>query len=146
MDHISRKIAMSLIVVAKEKEKSITLFLKEVSSKGSGQLQGLDHKLKSVESLTRKLIAKSQLKKVDIEAYAKEISDVLRYTNVSSGDKLVDDYFVFVEEFRVNGYNFIDVKNSFIDKFPAYKGVNTTVEDPDGFRFEIGRASCRERV
>lgn len=97
---------MSLIVVAKEKEKSITLFLKEVSSKGSGQLQGLDHKLKSVESLTRKLIAKSQLKKVDIEAYAKEISDVLRYTNVSSGDKLVDDYFVFVEEFRVNGYNF----------------------------------------
>ena len=43
-------------------------------------LQGLENRIKSEESLTRKILSDAQEKNVSLEAAAAEIGDVLRYT------------------------------------------------------------------
>ena len=46
-------------------------------------------------------------------------------------------YHAIVDEFNKLGYNKIKVKNSWLDDNNPYKGVNTTVQSPNGQKFEV---------
>lgn len=128
--------AKQLIATAKEKEVFVTSSLKNSVSKGSGQLVGLDYRIKSEESLTRKIETKSTQKNISFETYSKNVTDVLRYTNVSDGKYLADDYTIIVEDMRKKGYNLIESTNTFPTQSP-YKGINCLVQDKEGFVFEL---------
>lgn len=80
--------------------------------------------------------SKSKAKNISIKECAEKITDVLRYTNVSDPNYLVKDYFNFVDSFIEEGYNFIEVKNTFGIAGP-YKGINTLVSDNQGYIFEL---------
>ena len=66
---------------AKEVEPAITAALKSIESE-KAHLEGLEFRLKSVESLTRKIITDSHDMEVSLEEAAANIKDVLRYTLV----------------------------------------------------------------
>ena len=84
-----------------QKDKIITPMLKEIVSKGSGKLEGLDFRIKSEEALERKLKSKSKQKGTAVNEYANKVTDVLRYTNVSKEENLVADYDIIVKELHM---------------------------------------------
>lgn len=133
---LSNKYANGLISDAKQKDKIITPLLTSIVNEGNGHLEGLDYRIKGKESLSRKLKSKSKSKGISIDEYSKKVTDVLRYTNISSENDLTNDYFIIVEGLKKQGYNMIEVTNTFnVDG--AYKGINTLVQDLDGYVFEL---------
>lgn len=72
-----------------------------------------------------------------IAEYAKEITDALRYTVVSSVDNLTKDYFTIVENLKKRGYTLIEVTNTFPNIDSTYRGINTLVENKNGYVFEL---------
>lgn len=134
-EHI-QELAGNLIEKAKKTEPRITADLKDAVSGGTGRLEGLEHRFKTETSLKRKIKNKAKSKNITEDEYAKQITDVLRYTNVSDDDHFTDDYFLVIESMKKKGYTLIEVNNTFASDGP-YRGVNTVVMSKGRFRFEL---------
>lgn len=117
-------------------EPTITNFLNEISLKNDVKLMGLDYRIKSRESLSRKIISDAHEKNISLNKAAKGMTDVLRYTFVCEENKFTANYFSILEDFRLKGYNTVRVKNTFFDG-KSYKGVNTLVVDSKNNVFEL---------
>lgn len=61
----------------------------------------------------------------------------MRYTSVSDKEKLVSDYFRFIESLKNKGYNVVEVNNSFLLKNNPYKGINTLIKAKNGYVLEL---------
>lgn len=132
----STEIAENEINKLKPYEKNITSILKSIEHDNRSKLVGLDFRFKSIESLSRKIIADSKEKEISLEDAAKGINDKLRYTFVSKEKDFTNNYFKTVGTLRNKGYNIVRVKNTF-EQNVVYKGVNTLVEDNNGVIFEL---------
>lgn len=117
-------------------EPQITQDLKYIASINGSKLEGLEFRIKSEESLTRKIIVESKEKGVSFEEAAAGINDKLRYTIVKGESEFTENYFRTVEELHTKGYNNIRVRNTFKDGV-TYKGINTLVTDRFGNVFEL---------
>ncbi len=117
-------------------EPYITQDLKMIAKKHESKLAGLEYRMKSEDSLVRKIISDAQEKEVTIEVAAKEINDKLRYTFVNDYDIFTDSYFSLIDELEKRGYNIIRVKNTFADG-NTYKGINTLVKRNNDVIFEL---------
>ena len=126
IDHAKLK-AMAEIRRATEAEPKVTNDLSKAADSGNGKLVGLDFRLKTLGSLTRKIRK---------EPY-KNMRDVLRYTEVSTASNQVADYRKTMETLVSAGYRISSVKNSWNDPLRAYNGLNTNVVSPDGYEFEL---------
>lgn len=122
---------------AKDAEKYVTDDLLEAVNVGSGELSGLDYRLKGKESLERKIVDKSVKKGLEREEYAKNITDALRYTNVSDSKTFTNDFYIVKNQLETKGYKMIEVSNSIADEFAEYRGINTLVKTPKGYTFEL---------
>lgn len=116
-------------------EPDITKFLKEVSSTENSELFGLDYKIKSKESLVRKIISDSKEKRIALKEATNQINDVLRYTILNDEDSFTNKYFKIVGKMKEKGYNIIRVKNTFKQDV-VYKSINTLVKN-NGDIFEL---------
>lgn len=116
-------------------EPNITKFLKEVSSTENSELFGLDYKIKSKESLVRKIISDSKEKRITLKEATNQINDALRYTILNDEDSFTNKYFKIVEKMKAKGYNIIRVKNTFKQDV-VYKSINTLVKN-NGDIFEL---------
>lgn len=116
-------------------ELNITKFLKEVSSTENSELFGLDYKIKSKESLVRKIIFDSKEKRITLKEATNQINDALRYTILNDEDSFTNKYFKIVEKMKAKGYNIIRVKNTFKQDV-VYKSINTLVKN-NGDIFEL---------
>lgn len=125
-----------LIAKAKEKDKAITADLEKAVAQGSGHLEGLDFRIKGQKSLVRKLISKASQKGISVEQYAEKVTDVLRYTNVSTTENLTEDYFKIVDNMQKKSYTVVEIINTFSSNGP-YKGINTLLADGTGYVFEL---------
>ena len=130
------EIVDELLERAHEYEMAITSDLKMAVSKGSGHLVGLEYRFKSKESLKRKILSKSKARNISVQEYSKKIADVLRYTNVSSEKYFTNDFYTIVANLENKGYNLVELTNTFIKNAP-YKGINSLVENSDGYVFEL---------
>jgi hypothetical protein len=92
--------------------------------------------LSSSAVLKRKIRDKAAAKNVTIDDYSQHVTDVLRYTNVSDGNKFTEDYFTIIDSMKKKGYTLVEVKNSFTSNGP-YRGVNTVVMSKGRYRFEL---------
>ncbi|GAB2022431.1 hypothetical protein RyT2_15050 [Pseudolactococcus yaeyamensis] len=119
--------ASDLLKDARQAEPKITSDLKDSLKSTSAHLEGLDYRLKTLDSLSRK---------VKNEPKAK-MRDVVRYTSISKPDELVADYSKIMDNLRKKGYNISAVKNSWLDENRAYKGINTNLKTPAGYEFEL---------
>lgn len=133
----AQKQAEKLISIAKEKDIVITKDLQNIIDKTNGRLAGLDYRIKSTDSLVRKLIDKSEAKSISVDEYASKITDILRYTNVSTTKNFTGDYYSIIDNLIKKSYNIVEVTNTLGDINASYRGINCLVSDKDGYIFEL---------
>jgi uncharacterized Zn-binding protein involved in type VI secretion len=118
--------AKELLAAAKRSEPKITSDIETFAKETSGRIEGLDYKLKSEQSLTRKL----QKTPPD------QIRDTLRYTIVYDSKNISANANRVMKSLEGGGYEKIRVKNTFgPDK--QYQGINTNFLSPEGQVFEL---------
>lgn len=120
---------------ARKIEPSITRDLKSIVKNIGTKLEGLDFRKKTQQSLTRKVISEMNSGK-SLEDALNRMYDNVRYTNVSTVDKMTDDYHKIIEALEDKGYNIVRVKNTF-NQPVSYKGINAVLENPNGYKFEF---------
>ncbi|TWP28388.1 hypothetical protein ETU08_09085 [Apibacter muscae] len=119
--------AEELIDQAKIAEAELTDLLIKLAEENEGKMEGLDFRLKSIESLTRKL---------QTDGLNAEMKDVLRYTTIFENSKLTSRTKTMLDALKQNGYKEVAIKNTFKDG-AIYKGINTNFETPNGQVFEL---------
>lgn len=121
------KDAKILIDEAKNVEGKITGDLIDTAKQLGLSLAGLEYRIKSQESLARKLRDDPK----------KKVRDVLRYTALSSPENLASDTKTFLETMTESGYTVSDIKNTWLESLNPYKGINTNLLSSDGYEFEL---------
>lgn len=122
---------------AKIMEPGITADLLETVQGNGGELTGLDFRLKTKESLARKVSADMKVMGLSEKEVMERIYDVVRYTSLFNADSLVEGYRSVVEKLQEKGYNILRVKNTMGNESASYWGINTVVENPKGYKFEL---------
>ena len=130
------KTADSLIEKARKEEPQVTKDLQDIVSKGTGKLFGLDFRIKGKGSLSEKLERKAVEKGITVQEYAKKVTDVLRYTEMSNDNDLYKNFSSFVANLKAKGYEMIEVNNTWTEG-SVYKGINTLVRNKNGYVFEM---------
>ena len=126
-----------LLEKAKATEPNITNDLKDaIANSNHSKLEGLDYRIKSQDSLERKLRDKAEEKNIFISDYAKKVTDVIRYTSVANNKNFTEEYFKTVESLKKKKYTQVEVTNTFSGT-GSYKGVNTLMKSKDGYVFEL---------
>lgn len=124
-----------LLAKAQAIEPVVTQTLKSLQT-DSRHLAGLEYRLKSRESLLRKIMSDVKVRGTKLNT-KKKVNDVLRYTFESDAMYFVDNFADIRSSLEGLGYKFVRVKNTLKDKSAVYRGVNTQVKTPDGYTFEI---------
>lgn len=120
-------------------EPAITADLKKISNDTGVTLVGLKNRIKSKDSFLRKVgtDSKHSLESQIIKDTIDSTNDIIRYTYQSNALSLVDSYKNISKHMKEMGYKTIRVKNFWLNKRSAYKGVNCVFESPEGKRFEV---------
>lgn len=121
------------------KEPAITADLRKISNDMGVDLVGLENRIKSKDSFLRKIGTDSNhsLESQIIKDTIDSTNDVIRYTYQSNALSLVDSYKNISKHMGEMGYKTIRVKNFWLNKRSAYKGVNCVFETREGQRFEV---------
>lgn len=123
-------------------EPQITTDVMACVAAGEGKLAGLGFRMKSPTSMARKIASKTK-KRIDKSGsplhaqIAASLTDTIRYTDeVHSPDQLVGEARTVTQNLRQRGYRIVEAE-SFYAEGAVYKGLHTTVETPEGLRFEL---------
>jgi HK97 family phage portal protein len=125
-----------VIEKAKLAEPAITENLKSLSATVGAKMADLEFRLKSPESLGRKVVQKAAAKGISIEAAGRGINDAVRYTMVLKDDDYAKATEDVIKKLEDAGNKQIDVENFWAPGNP-YKGINTVFETKEGQRFEL---------
>ena len=134
------ELAKSLFEKASLIESSITEDMKSFAVNGS-KLIGLEHSLKSIESLSRKILSVHlmSLKTANVKTLesiaTNEIADSVRYTLVCDEANYVEQVKQTIQGLIAKGYQLKVFRNTWHSN--TYKGVNTNFIAPDGTVFEL---------
>jgi len=127
--------AQTLYSHAKGIEPALTANMKDLASKYGTKLEGLDFRLKSQESLTRKVGSEATDKKISVGEAASQISDANRYTMVADPANYRSSAEAVANDLQAQGYQ-VGVKNYWTEG-SNYKGINMAVVDPSGNKIEL---------
>lgn len=119
--------AAELIQAGEKNESKITKDLGDVIGQSDMKLEGLKYKIKSLDSLTRKVTGEPNA----------NMRDVVRYTAISSADDLAKNYSTALELMHKKGYTESAVKNYWTNTSNPYNGINTNFISPKGYEFEL---------
>jgi hypothetical protein len=100
--------------------------LSALAKASGGKQEGLEYRLKTKESLARKLETTNP----------ENINDSLRYTITYPSENIGAGANKVMKQLEDAGYTKVKVKNTFKPGSP-YKGINTTFKTPDGQPFEL---------
>ena len=118
----------------KEVEPDVTKIMKSLEKEGA-HLEGLDYRLKSGESLSRKILSDAHVKGVTLEEAATSIGDSLRYTLVIDETNYSDIVSKSLRQLQNDGYSISKVKNFWGDEI--YQGINVSVVTPGGIKIGL---------
>lgn len=134
-----RKVSANADILAKEaasKEPGITFTVRSSGLK----LHGLEHRLKTADSIRRKILNEIDEDGKSVESATKSIRDAVRYTVLSDDNKFVSDYDLFRLHMESEGYKEVRCKNYFdlySKGLAKHKSVQSVYADPDGYLFEV---------
>jgi hypothetical protein len=117
-------------------ERPITEEMTKLANSQGSELRGLDFRLKARESLARKIQTDAINDNVTIEVAASKIGDSIRYTMVADPKDYAATIRNVVSDLERDGYQVIKQKN-YWQAGNGYKGFNTSILDPNGFKFEL---------
>ena len=121
---------------ARKKEPKITRDVKA----SSNHLYGLQHKLKTKESIIRKIDTDHDEKNISHKEAASDIKDAVRYTQIADNKNFVKEYNSFKDKMSSKGYTEVRCKNNFTaynEGKVKHKSVQSVFEDKDGYLFEV---------
>lgn len=124
---------------AKQEEPIITGTLLGVAEKNPGFIGGFAYRLKSEESLERKITADARdLYSGDPQKAANRIKDANRYTLLYTDDKVGEGARQVLADLQRRGFKASKVKNWFDTEGPmGYRGVNVQMQTPGGHPWEL---------
>jgi hypothetical protein len=119
-----------------EVEAEITKLLIDLADKNKAQMEGLDYRMKALNSLMRKIAAEKDSEHGgDAQKAAEAMSDVVRYTMSYEPDDYVAGVKDVIAQMQKLGYD-LRVKNYWQADDP-YQGINVAVIHPNGTKFEL---------
>lgn len=125
---------------ARKKEPQITKDVTHAVKACGAKMYGIEHKLKTKESIARKISTDSKEKNITPYESAMDIKDAVRYTALSEDNDFVSNYISIKDSLESKGYEEIRCKNYF-DLYNQgkvkHKSVQSVFKNPDGYRFEI---------
>lgn len=133
-DRQARILAMQLLMRAGGAEHDVTEDMKALEQ-GSAHLQGLEYRMKSVDSLTRKILADAEADQVSLPEAAAGIGDALRYTLVAEDAAYSRVVPQSVRQLTNKGYTVEKFRNAWGGEF--YQGVNVHLKSPSGMKVEL---------
>ena len=112
-----------------KKEPKITEEIKNLISETNGHLEGLEFRMKSKESLFRKIEkdyidSEGDISRIEI---FKKMNYIIRYTTILDFDNFTEDYNRIKDLILKENYNIIKIGNTWKDG-NVYKGINTVIE------------------
>ena len=128
--------AIELRSAASKLDEQTTNEMSAIAGANGGTLTGLEYRLKSTDSLARKIEADANAEyNGDIDKAAAAIGDTSRYTVVYSENDYTQNVGKTLETLERNGYEVSRVKNYWGDEDP-YQGINVKVKK-DGITREL---------
>ena len=127
-------IADELHAQAVENELSVTPLLQSLES-DSRYLTGLEHCIKSPESISRKVLLNAHDMEISLEEAVLTIHDALRYTFIIADDQYTSSVDEILKALVSHGYGVERFRNAWDGD--GYKGINTNLTTPDGYCFEV---------
>lgn len=125
---------------AARKEPKITKDVKAAAESSGARMYGLSHRLKTKESIERKIKSDALEEGISQQAAAKGIKDALRYTTVADNDNFVRTYNDTKDRLTNHGYSEVKCKN-FWDLYrqgkAKHKQITCQFADINGYVFEI---------
>lgn len=131
---IAKKLAEELIGTAVQIEPEVTAVLQSLESENA-RLVGLEHRIKSEESLARKILSEAHDMEVSPEEAASVIGDVLRYTFCIDEDQYIPTVDKILRTLNENHMPVIKFRNRWGNE--GYKGINTNLKAGNGMLFEL---------
>ncbi|WP_232431370.1 hypothetical protein [Cupriavidus sp. UYPR2.512] len=138
--------AQALHERARQAEPQITPLLKDILSHGGvpgreevrQYLAGEQHRLKSPQSLQDKLARLiGGMPPLDLAQASARVNDALRYSAVLPADTFVADYRRILLQLDGKAHAMMRCHNHFSRERSAFRAVSVTLEDPEGFPWEI---------
>lgn len=136
----SNKSASNVYSIAVEKEKSITKDVENAAELSGCRLFGLENRLKTKESIQRKIDKKHKERGVSITEASADIHDAVRYTTITDTKNFVSSYKSFKKNMEKKGYFEVECKNYyplFEKGLAKHKAVQSKFSKNDGFIFEV---------
>lgn len=131
-------VAKDLVSAAAKREPEITKALQDtVAGIPGAELIGLEHRLKTEESLARKIRNDSVEGGMTPEQAASKMYDVNRYTISNNEQNLTATVKTTISNMEGQGYEVMRVKNTLGNPNAEYRGINMVVKANDGGLFEL---------
>lgn len=133
-------LANKIYNTAKTRIDNISNDVVNAADKSGSKMYGLEHRLKTKDSITRKILKNSHEDKVALDAAADNIKDAVRFTTISDERNFVGNYNRFKQELAKNGYSEIRCKNyfqMFREGKVKHKSVQSVFSTDDGYKFEV---------
>lgn len=118
-------------------EPALTQAIQGTTEQLGGQMLGLENRLKTADSLKRKIANDAQALSVSPEKAAGRIADAVRYTASFEPDKLVAGVEAVLARLQQEGSVVVKLKNTWLDPSSSYKGINVQLRSPSGEPFEL---------
>lgn len=132
--------ANSIHAKASSKEPTITRNVKTVAKMSGFNMYGLEHRLKTKESIKRKIETDSLEKNIGLDEASNDLKDAVRYTAITDDNHFVSAYKKFKQGMKRKGYEEVRCKNYFNlyrEGKVKHKSVQSVFEDEDGYVFEV---------
>ena len=131
-----KAVASAKIAEATKAEPGITKNLTSIAAKNGATMVGLEYKLKTAESLERKVKTECQIKGMNPQQAIKKMYDVNRYTMQVEESNFTNTIKSTFSTLEGEGYKVERVKNTF-QRDREYVAVNCVLSDKNGTRFEL---------
>lgn len=131
----SRLFALALLQQANLAEPKVTSDMQEMAKLADAELAGLDHRLKTFDSLARKIASDAKKDAVPVFIAAQNISDVLRYTLTIDEKNYSQKIPSALAYLHQKGYAIVKFRNAWGGKF--YQGINVQLQNATGMRIEL---------
>lgn len=132
--------ASKLYQKALKNEPRITKDIYSIVANTSAKMYGLEHRLKTKESINRKIVTDSINDNISIKKSAQKVKDTIRYTALSPDKDFTKNYFKIKMDLQKKGYKEIRCKNYF-DLYNKgkvkHKSVQSVFLDPFNNIFEL---------
>lgn len=132
----SKEIAKEIIGRYRKEEPKLTALMAKLARDNNMELHGLKNRLKTEESLARKIESERGAFGGDVKKTADSIGDISRYTMVVPPKKYGESAEKVLSQLRDMGYQ-VRVKNYWGPPAGPYRGVNVALISPSGLKLEL---------